>query len=276
MDRLPAKQVLLIADANPQNVSALRAILADDYEIKVAADAQQTIRLALAPESPEIILISNMMPAADLASVCRRLQADRTTNSIPIIFLCEPTTEDAEAKAFELGAADVLTRPFKKSVVKARIRTHSELKRYRENLDKSVERRVNKLQSEIQERRDIDDTYRSLVEHARDGIAIIHDFEVKYANPAFCAMIGLPKKQLIGAHLKKFISEDEFIKNTTRYSERIAGLNLPRVYKSQVMHSDGSTIDVELNVSVIPYGGSLAALVFIRDIREEEAWQYSR
>ncbi|MGD9084665.1 MAG: PAS domain S-box protein [Desulfobacterales bacterium] len=276
MDRLPAKEVLLIADANPQNVSALKAILADDYEIKVAADAQQTIRLALAPESPEIILISNMMPAADLTSVCRRLQADSTTNSIPIIFLCELTTEDAEAKAFELGAADVLTRPFKKSVVKARIRTHSELKRYRENLDKSVETRVNKLQSEIQERRDIDDTYRSLVEHARDGIAIIHDFEVKFANPAFCKMIGLSKKQLIGAHLKKFISEDEFIKNTTRYSERIAGLNLPRVYKSQVMHSDGSTIDVELNVSVIPFGGSLAALVFIRDIREEEAWQYSR
>ena len=276
MDRLPAKQVLLIADANPQNVSALRAILADDYEIKVAADAQQTIRLALAPESPEIILISNMMPAADLASVCRRLQADSTMNSIPIIFLCEPTTEDAEAKAFELGAADVISRPFKKSVVKARIRTHSELRRYRENLEKSVETRVNKLQSEIQARRHIDDTYRSLVEHARDGIAIIHDFEVKFANPAFCKMIGLSKQQLIGAHLKKFISEDEFIKNTTRYSERIAGLNLPRVYKSQVMHSDGSTIDVELNVSVIPYGGSLAALVFIRDIREEEAWQYSR
>jgi PAS domain S-box-containing protein len=42
------------------------------------------------------------------------------------------------------------------------------------------------------------------------------------------------------------------------------------------MHSDGSTIDVELNVSVIPYGRSLAALVFVRDIREEEAWQYNR
>ena len=89
-------------------------------------------------------------------------------------------------------------------------------------------------------------------------------------------MIGFSEKELKGAHLKKFISEEEFIKNTTRYSERIAGLNLPRVYKSQVMHSDGSTIDVELNVSVIPYCRSLAALVFIRDIREEEAWQYSR
>lgn len=276
MDRLPAKKVVLIAGANSQNVSELRAILGDDYKIKVAADAQETVRLALAADSPEIILISDMMLAADLAAVRRRLPADGTMNRIPIIFLCEPTTEDTEATLFEMGAADVITRPFKKSVVEARIRTHLELKYYRENLDKSIETRLGKLQSEVRERRDIDNTYRSLVEHARDGIAIIHNFKVKFANPAFCKMIGLQKKQLVGAHLKKFISEEEFIKNTTRYSERIAGLNLPRVYKTQVMHSDGSTIDVELNVSVIPYGRSLAALVFIRDIREEQAWQYSK
>jgi len=106
------------------------------------------------------------------------------------------------------------------------------------------------------------------------GIAIIHDFKVRFANPAFCRLIGLSEKELIGAHLKKFISEAEFIKNTKRYSDRIAGLNLPRIYKSQVIHSDGSTIDVELNVCVVPYGRSLAALVIVRDIREEEAWKY--
>jgi PAS domain S-box-containing protein len=89
-------------------------------------------------------------------------------------------------------------------------------------------------------------------------------------------MIGVSQKELIGAHLRKFISEEEFVKNTTRYSNRIKGLNLPRVYKSQVIHSDGSAIDVELNVSVVPYGRSLAALVFVRDIREEEAWIYCR
>ena len=106
-------------------------------------------------------------------------------------------------------------------------------------------------------------------------IAIIHDFKVRYANPAFCKMIGFSEQELIGAHLKKFISEEEFIKNTKRYSNRIAGINLPRIYKSQVIHSDGSTIDVELNVCVVPYGRSLAALVFVRNIREAEAWKYS-
>ena len=274
MDRSQSKQLLLIADANPENVNVLKTMLAPDYDIKVAADGEEAIRLASSPDTPGLILLNDMMPAADMYEVCRELKADKTTKDIPIILLWEPTTEDTEAKGFELGAADYLTKPFKRSVVSARIRTHLELKRYRDNLENRVKKRVSELHEEIQERRDVEDTYHALVEHARDGIAIIHDFKVRYANPAFSKMIGFSEKELIGAHLKKFISEEEFVKNTTRYSNRIAGLNLPRIYKSKVIHSDGSTIDVELNVCVVPYGRSLAALVIVRDIREEEAWKY--
>ena len=274
MDRSQSKQVLLIADANPENVRVLKTILAPDYDISVVADGMEAIRLATSPNTPGLILLNVMMPTPDMYTVCKKLKADKTTKDIPLILLSEPTTEDTEAKGFELGAADYITKPFKRSVVRARIRTHLELKRYRDNLDTRVQKRVGVLHEEIQERRDVEDTYRALVEHARDGIAIIHDFKVRYANPAFCKMIGFSEQELSGAHLRKFISEEEFIKNTKRYSDRIAGLNLPRIYKSQIIHSDGSTIDVELNVCVIPYGRSLAALVIVRDIREEEAWKY--
>jgi len=274
MDRSQSKHLLLIADPNPDNTDVLKTILTPDYDILVAVDAEETIRLASSADPPGLILLDEMMPAADLSGVCEKLKSEKSTRDIPIILLAEPTTEDTEAKGFELGAADYLTKPFKRSVVRARIRTHLELKRYRENFKNKVKKRVSNLDEDIQEDRDIEDTYRLLVENARDGIAIIHDFIVKYANPAFSKMTGLSEKELIGAHLKKFISEEEFIKNTTRYSERISGINLPRIYKSKVIHSDGYTVDVELNVCVVPYGSSLAALVFMRDIREEEAWKY--
>ena len=274
MDRSHSIQRLLIADANPENVKVLNAMLAPDYEISVANDEDEAIRLASSAEPPGLILLNHMKPQADKYEVCKRLKADKTTRDIPIILIAEPTTEDTETKGFELGAADYITTPFKKSVVTARIRTHLELQRYRDSVEKRVNQRVGALHEEIQERRDVEDTYRSLVEHARDGIVIIHDLIVKYANPAFCKMIGFSEEELIGAHLRKFISQEEFIKNTKRYSARIGGINLPRVYKSKVIHSNGSTIDVELNVSVVPYGRSLAALVFIRDIREEKAWKY--
>jgi len=275
MDRPQSKQVLLIADTNPENINILKAMLAPDYDIKVATVGVDIIKLASSPEPPELILLNIMMANDDPYEVCRTLKGDRTTKDIPIILLAEPTAEDTEDRGFELGAADYITQPFKRSVIRARIRTHLELRQCRDNLENRVKKQVSELHEEIQERRDVEDTYRALVEYARDGIAIIHDFKVRYANPAFCKMIGFEEKELLGAHLKKFISEEEFIKNTQRYSNRIAGINLPRIYKSQVIHADGTTIDVELNVCVVPYGRSLAALVFMRNIREEEAWKYS-
>ena len=274
MDRSQSKQRLLIADANHENIRVLKALLASDYEIIVATDEEEAVRLASSEEPPGLILLNDMKPGGDKYEVCKRLKTGKNTSDIPVILLSEPTAEDTEAKGFELGAADYITTPFKKSIVCARINTHLELKRYRDSVEKRVKKQVSELHEEIQERRDVEDTYRSLVEHARDGIAIIHDLIVKYANPAFCKMLGLTEEELIGAHLKKFLLEEEFIKNTRRYSARIGGINLPRIYKSTVIHSNGSTIDVELNVSVIPYGRSLAALVFIRDIREEKAWKY--
>ena len=274
MDRPQSKQVLLIVDVDPENINRLKTILTPDYKINVAADGKEAIRSALSPGPPALILLNIMAPSGDTYEFCRKLKADIATKDIPIILISEPTREDTEAKGIELGAADYITTPIKPSLVKARIRTHLELRRYRDNLENKVKRRVSELHEEIQERRNVEDTYHDLVEHARDGIAIIHDFKVRFANSAFCKMIGLSKEELIGAHLRKFISEEEFIKNTKRYSDRIAGVNLPRIYNSQVIHSNGTTIDVELNVCVVPYGRSLAALVIARDMREAEAWKY--
>ena len=274
MDHPQSKQVLLIVDTDPENINVLQTMLSPDFDIKVAADGEEAIELASFPESPGLILLNIMMPSEDGYDVCKKLKADNATKDIPIILLSVPTAEETEAKGFELGAADYITKPYKRSVVTARIQTHLELNRYRASLENRVKKRVNELHDEIQERRNVEDTYHTLVEHARDGITIIHDYKVMFANSAFCKMIGFPEEELIGAHLRKFISEEEFIRNTKRYSDRIAGLNLPRIYNSQVIHSDGTKIDVELNVCVVPYGRSLAALVFIRDIREEEAWKY--
>ena len=116
---ISSKLSLLIADANPENVNVLTKILAPDYDIKVAVDEEETIRHASSPDPPGLILLNNLKPTADRCAVCRKLKADQTAGDIPIILLAEPTTEDTEAKGFEMGAVDYLTTPFKTSVVRA-------------------------------------------------------------------------------------------------------------------------------------------------------------
>ena len=112
MDHSQSKQLLLIADANPANVSVLKTMLAPDFDIKVATDGEETIRLAASPDTPGLILLNNMMPTADVPEVCRKLKGGKTTRDIPIILLSEPTPQDTEATGFDPLGAEALSGQF--------------------------------------------------------------------------------------------------------------------------------------------------------------------
>ncbi len=69
-----------------------------------------------------------MMPVMDGYEACRLLKADERTRDIPIIFITSRNEEEAEAKGFDVGAVDYITKPFGNSVVKARVKTHLNLR----------------------------------------------------------------------------------------------------------------------------------------------------
>ncbi len=54
---------------------------------------------------------------------------------IPIIFITGKDREQDEIRGFELGAVDYITKPFNPVIVRARVKTHLELKRYRDFLE---------------------------------------------------------------------------------------------------------------------------------------------
>ena len=68
-----------------------------------------------------------VMPGMDGHEVCRRLKADALTRDIPIIFLTAMSNEEHEARGFELGAVDYITKPFSPTIVEARVRTQLRL-----------------------------------------------------------------------------------------------------------------------------------------------------
>jgi CheY-like chemotaxis protein len=70
MDRLQSKQILLIADAHPENVDVLKTILSPGFDNKVATDAQETIQLASSPDTPALILLNIKTSTVDMLSDC--------------------------------------------------------------------------------------------------------------------------------------------------------------------------------------------------------------
>jgi len=128
------KALVLIVDDNAQNLRFLGKMMAENgYEPAMARSGAQALEFVL-KEKPELILLDIMMPEMDGYEVCKELKSDKFTAHIPVIFLTAKTEIDDLVKGFEVGAVDYVTKPFKSAELLARIKTHIELKRAREEI----------------------------------------------------------------------------------------------------------------------------------------------
>lgn len=139
------KQRILIVDDTPDNIHILMNTLKDEYAILAATNGEKALTLATAEPTPDIILLDVMMPGIDGYEVCAQLKNDVRTKNIPVIFITALTEEENEAKGLALGAVDYVTKPFRPAIVKARVRNHLELKRYRDDLEEIVEQQVDEI-----------------------------------------------------------------------------------------------------------------------------------
>jgi CheY-like chemotaxis protein len=80
------------------------------YQINAASNGIQAILLSQT-DKPDLILLDIMMPEMDGYEVARKLRANPSTNTIPIIMFTAKTQVDDKVEGFEAGADDYLTKP---------------------------------------------------------------------------------------------------------------------------------------------------------------------
>ncbi|MDY0234360.1 MAG: diguanylate cyclase [Sulfurimonas sp.] len=122
------KPVILLIDDLTTNLLLLNDLLKDDYEIKVAKNGQKAIEIALSDAQIDLILLDIMMLNLDGYEVCKILKNNEQTKNIPIIFVTAKDSQEDEEYGLNLGAIDYITKPFKKTIVKLRVRNQIELK----------------------------------------------------------------------------------------------------------------------------------------------------
>jgi len=146
------KNSVLVVDDSPENIDLLGEVLNQDYEIKVALNGEKALKIARSEKPPDIILLDIMMPGLDGYEVCRRLKSDTKTRDIPVIFVTSTSEVEDETKGLEAGAIDYITKPIRSPIVKARIKSHIELKEAREylkNQNEILEQRVEERTREV-------------------------------------------------------------------------------------------------------------------------------
>ncbi len=112
--------------------------------------------------------------------------------------------------------------------------------------------------------------YRSLFELASDGIVIIQDETVRYANPQIARLLDVPIQNLSGAPFLRYIHPDEKEIVGRRYKERMTDGFVPTRYETILINRSGGKICVEISASKIEFNRKPAILAILRDITERK------
>jgi len=184
------KTTILAVDDTPVNLTVLKGILGRDYDVITAANGLTALQLA-AHAVPDLILLDVMMPDMNGFQVCRSLKLDPKLRNIPVIFVTSMNEIEDEAKGFEAGCVDYITKPVSPSIVKQRVRIHLAL--YDQN--RALEERVRERTAEL-------DRTRLMVIHRlgraaeyRDNETGMHVIRMSHYSRAIALAAGLTQDE---------------------------------------------------------------------------------
>ncbi|MGP0565483.1 MULTISPECIES: response regulator [unclassified Nitrospina] len=142
-----SRATILVVDDSVENLKLMVEILNEDYNVQLASNGEKGLKLAQSDRPPDLILLDIMMPGIDGYEVCRRLKAHAVSKSIPVIFLTALNEVHNEARGFEVGGVDYITKPVSLPIVQARVQTHLRLYDQTRHLESLVREKTLELEN---------------------------------------------------------------------------------------------------------------------------------
>jgi two-component system sensor histidine kinase/response regulator len=281
------KGSILIVDDTLANLQVLSATLSvAGYTVRGVNSGFMAVneaRLAL----PDLILLDIRMPDIDGYEVCQLLKSDEITRDIPVIFLSALQDVFDKVKAFKLGGADYITKPFQVEEVFARVENQLTIQK----LQKQLKKQNHQLLWEIQERQryaielnNRNKQIESILKAANVGICLTD--ETGYfveVNPAYCQMYESTRAELIGQqftiHYANLTSHEKS-NLIEQYQNFISSGNQQRKEEFNIQRRDGLRLSVEMNQGVFQQdNGKFFVVTTLMDISDrllaEQALQAS-
>jgi two-component system, OmpR family, response regulator len=117
------QRILMVEDeADIQAVAQLALEAVGGFDVHITSSGREA--LSVAPRvAPDLILLDVMMPGMDGPQTLMALRADPQTSHIPVIFMTAKIQSHEIAHYKELGALDVIAKPFDPMALSMTIRT---------------------------------------------------------------------------------------------------------------------------------------------------------
>jgi len=229
---------IMVIDDDPANLRVLGSILTRQEFIVRSFPGGPPALQSAREDPPDLILLDIRMPGMDGFEVCTHLKAVGTLRRIPVLFLSAIDETAGKIRAFEVGGADFITKPFQHDEVLARIRIQLTICSYQSALEEKTRQLAKR-----------EEQYRRLVEDVGDEYAVFsHTPEgvLTYISPGAKALFGREPEALIGRNWCDLNPTKECEAELTELIKNTAAGNLnPPTHFIHYYHPDGAIHTLE-------------------------------
>lgn len=138
---------MLIVDDMEVNRAILAEAFKDTYNILEAADGREAVEILNKHEDITAVLLDMIMPDMDGLDVLSDMNRTGLIGRIPVFIITAADSQQMLMRAYDLGAVDVITKPFIMNFLKCRVNNMVELYRHRNDLELVVQEQVERLNS---------------------------------------------------------------------------------------------------------------------------------
>jgi diguanylate cyclase (GGDEF)-like protein len=200
---------ILIVDDDPGAIKLLSGILCDSGHLRFATSGEDALRLAR-EVVPDLILLDAEMPGMSGYQVFKALKAEPRLADVAVIFVTIQSEASSAVSAFEMGAADYITKPVNAALVRARVRTQLRAKRLTDELRHTA---TTDSLTGLASRRQFDELYKHewlRAQRAGDPVALllvdVDHFKLyndRYGHPSGDVCLRKVAEALVSASLRR-------------------------------------------------------------------------
>ena len=126
---------VFVADDDPISRRLLQVSLTNaGYEVTVAANGSEALRVAQSQDCPRLLVLDWMMPEVSGVEVCRAIRRRAQEPYVYVILLTAKGQQEEILEGLEAGADDYIIKPFDLQELKARLRAGKRILELQEQL----------------------------------------------------------------------------------------------------------------------------------------------
>jgi len=123
---------ILIVDDQELNRALLHGIFEDSYELREAENGEAAMELVHELHGElAAVLLDIVMPKKDGYQVLKEIGAEGYFQEFPVVIITAENSTETELQAFDLGASEMISKPFAPHVVRRRVQNVIELNLHR-------------------------------------------------------------------------------------------------------------------------------------------------